>query len=365
MKLLNPGPVTTTQRVRDALLSDDLCHREIEFDQLLRRVISKLEAIYPNDDAYRAVLLTGSGTCAVEAMLASCVSSNDHVLLVANGVYGYRMHDILTRYGKSVTLLDFGLVGEIDCNRVEEELTSAKFTQVALVHHETTIGRLNNLDAMGALCKRHQVGMLVDGVSSFAAENIDFRNDALIAVAATANKCLHGFPGMSFVLVNERYLATTEGNSASLYMDLFNHHKAQKTGKVAFTPAVQVLFALDAAIDEFNELGGQPGRLAHYTKLSSRLRDGLTQAGIVLVVPKAECASMLTAFELPPNLTFELLHQHYKENGFVIYPGQRELYDGIFRMATMGDLSVDDIDEIVGLMAILENTQNVQLIKMV
>jgi 2-aminoethylphosphonate-pyruvate transaminase len=351
MKLLNPGPVTTTEGVQQALLRGDLCHREIESEQLLRSVQDKLEHVYDHcADDYTAVVLTGSGTAAVEAMLASCVGQHDKVLMIANGIYGYRMESILKRHAKRYELLDFGLTGAIDFIEVEEKLRHGEFTQIAFVHNETTVGRLNNIDHILGLCDEYGVQLLVDGVSSFAGEAIDFSSPALLAVAGTANKCVHGFPGISFVLVRTDVLLVMEGNAVSLYLDLFNHWKSQQHGKVAFTPAVQILYALDQALDELANQGGWSARQQRYLQLSTLLREKYRQQGVDLIISENECASMLSAFRLPDGSDFTALHKYYKENGYVIYPGQLNLGESIFRIAVMGDLGVEDVEKLTTLM---------------
>lgn len=351
MKLLNPGPVSTTEGVQRSLLRGDLCHREVESEELLLNVRHKLERVYAScAERFRAVVLTGSGTAAVEAMLSSCVGAQDKVLMIANGIYGYRMESILTRYHKHFETLDFGLTGAIDFIEVEEKLRHGEFTQVAFVHNETTVGRLNNIDHLLGLCDEYGAGLLVDAVSSFGGEAIDFAAPALLALAATANKCLHGFPGISFVLTREEAFETMAGNSPSLYLDLAHHWKSQQHGNVAFTPSVQILYALDQALDELQAQGGWQARYEHYLHLSTQLREQFKQQGIDLIVPESDCASMLTAFRLPDSSDFSALHQHYKDNGYVIYPGQLNLGETIFRMAVMGDLSESDINRLGELM---------------
>ena len=350
MKLLNPGPVSVTEGVRQSLLQPDLCHREVECEQLVGDIRYKLEHIYNSQgDAYRAILLTGSGTLAVESMLASCIGEHDNVLLIANGIYGYRMGDILKRHQKNYQQLDFGLIGEINYDNVQQILAQGQFTHVACVHHETTIGRINNLTPLLELCNQFNVKLLLDTVSSFGGEAIDFANPAIVAAAATANKCLHGYPGIAFVIIRETAIENLENNCGSLYLDLFVHYKNQQYNKVAFTPAVQILYALQAALNELEQQGGWRARHQHYLTLSTALRQGFERAGITLAIPKAHCASMLSAFSLPSGIDFNQLHQRYKDQGYVIYPGQLNLGATIFRIATMGELTLNDMETITSI----------------
>src|SRR4051794_36969746 len=102
VRLLNPGPVTLSQRVRQALLGPDLCHRDLEFTELQTEGRDRLAHVYPGTDStHTAVLLTGSGTAAVEAKIGSLVARDARVLVVENGVYGERMSAILRAQGKT------------------------------------------------------------------------------------------------------------------------------------------------------------------------------------------------------------------------------------------------------------------------
>lgn len=346
MKLLNPGPVSASDFVRKSLLQIDLCHREIEFEQLHYEVQRRIESVYDKSDNHYAVMIGGSGTLAVEAMLASTISQNDKALVLANGVYGCRIEDILKRHSKKFGILNFGLTGKIDFNQVEKELSSNIYTKIILVHHETTTGRLNDLKTLSVLAHKYQVGVLLDAVSSFGAESINFQDDRLLGVASSANKCLHGLPGLSFVLIKKDYISKLKGNACSLYLDLFNHYQNQHNCKVAFTPPVQLFYALKAALIELEKRGGWKNRQHNYQVLSDFLRDKFRQFNIKMVIPENESASMLTAFYIPDWTDYNKLHAYFKKNGYVIYSGQSSLADEIFRIATMGELNINDIDKL-------------------
>src|SRR4051812_4531545 len=207
MILLNPGPVTLTARVKRALAGDDMCHRESEFAELTLDSLRSIENVYDTGGGYSAVMLSGSGTAAVEAMLSTFSSKSRPTLVVCNGVYGERMAAMLARQGKPAIKLIFEWLEPIDVSRVQRELTEhPEIANVAVVHNETTSGRLNDLGPVAALCAKRGVGLLVDAVSSFGGEHLDFATWQPLAVAGTANKCLHGAPGMSFVLAQKKAL---------------------------------------------------------------------------------------------------------------------------------------------------------------
>src|SRR6266568_1208476 len=154
MLLLNPGPVTLTERVRQSLLQPDLCHRESEFFALQDEARQRLLATYGLDpEVWAAVLMTGSGTAAVESMTAALVPANGRLLNLENGVYGDRIAQICAQYGIAHERVIFPWMQPLDLDAITARLDAAKedeqqFTHMAVVHHETTTGRLNDLGAL-------------------------------------------------------------------------------------------------------------------------------------------------------------------------------------------------------------------------
>jgi 2-aminoethylphosphonate-pyruvate transaminase len=226
-------------------------------------------------------------------------------------------------------------------------MAARRFSAVLAVHHETTTGRLNRLDELGALCRAAGVPLLLDAVSSFGAESIDWSGWHVGAVASTANKCLHGVPGVAFVIADRALLHARRGSAPSVYLDLQRYHAEQVTGDSPFTQAVHACFALDEALDELADEGGWRARRDRYRARSNRLRTGLASIGIDALLPASDSASMLTAFRLPQGVTYRALHDRLKDAGYVIYAGQQRLADSIFRIATMGAIQDTDLDRVV------------------
>jgi 2-aminoethylphosphonate-pyruvate transaminase len=352
MKLLNPGPVTLTARVRSALVRGDMCHREEEFATLTKSVLTRLGRLYDDaitsDDPYRAVMITGSGTSAVEAMIGSLVPRGARALVVSNGVYGERAAAMLRAQNKGAHEVRSAWTDAIDLDAVDRALAAEKFSHVIGVHHETTTGRRNDIAALGRLCTTHGVPLLLDAVSSFGGEEIRFAEWNLEACAATANKCLHGVPGIAFVLAKSSVFSARESGATSVYLDLHRYVKEQAAGFSPFTQAVQPLFALDEALDELLEAGGWRARHAHYRALSARVMAGLRELGIEMLLDSPEAySSIMTSYKLPSGVTYARLHDDLKEAGFIIYAGQGHFNGAIFRIAVMGDLGGEDIERLL------------------
>jgi 2-aminoethylphosphonate-pyruvate transaminase len=348
--LLNPGPVTLSERVRRSLLQPDLCHRESEFFDLQEEARDRLLAVYSLDRSqWAAVLLTASGTAAVESMVAALVPKNGRLLVVENGVYGERIALICAQYGISHERIaaDWLRAPDFDAiaARLKNQLKDPAFTHIAVVHHETTTGRLNDLGALSQLCRDHGAELLVDAVSSFGGEAIDFSDAVLSAAAATANKCLHGVPGAAFVIVRRSVLA--KAASRTYYLDLGRLARMQDERNTPFTPAVHAYYALVEALREYDEQGGLRARYRHYAALAEQVRAGLAALGIESLIPADESSVVLRAYRLPPGMSYARLHDALKADGFIIYAGQGNLSKTLFRISTMGNLTAADMDRLL------------------
>ncbi|APR39088.1 2-aminoethylphosphonate aminotransferase [Paraburkholderia sp. SOS3] len=347
MLLLNPGPVTLSARVRNSLLQTDLCHRESEFFDLQDEARARLLQIYGLDPAqWTAVLMTGSGTAAVESMVAALVPGKGKLLVVENGVYGERIAAIATQYQIAQTVIRHEWMQAPDVARIAAALDADRaITHVAAIHHETTTGRLNDLRALAAVCRERGVRLLVDGVSSFGAEAIDFADTTIAAVAATANKCLHGVPGAAFVIVRRDALEVAA--SRTYYLDLGRLARLQDQRNTPFTPSVHAYYALVEALREMADEGGWTARHARYAALAEQVRAGLAARGMASVLPADQSSVVLRAYRLPGGVAYPQLHDALKARGFVIYAGQGGLSAELFRISTMGDIHAPDIERLL------------------
>ena len=185
----------------------------------------------------------------------------------------------------------------------------------------------------------------MDAVSSFGAETLDFDDASLAAAAATANKCLHGVPGVSFVIV--RRGALEQAASRSHYLDLVRLARAQESRDTPFTPAVHAHYALVEALREHAEQGGRKARHERYGVLAGQVHAGLDALGIAAVLPPEESSVVLRSYRLPAGVSYATLHDALKAHGFIIYGGQGNLSQRLFRVSTMGDVTAADIDRLL------------------
>jgi 2-aminoethylphosphonate-pyruvate transaminase len=190
--------------------------------------------------------------------------------------------------------------------------------------------------------------LLLDAVSALGGEELDLVRDGVDLCACTANKCVQGLPGVAFVLVrNEIMAAMQDYPSRSLYLHLPVHWQAHERRSIPFTPSVQAWYALDAALDELLE-ETVAARVQRYRTAAAFLREGFARMGLKFLLPPAYHANSLTSLLLPEGMTYQYLHDGLKERGFVIYEGQGKLQTGIFRVANMGHLTLEDFRRFLG-----------------
>jgi len=344
--LLNPGPVTVSDAVRKALHRGDWSHREPEFAELTRDINARLVRVYREmPKEFEAVMLTGSGTCAVEAMLASFAPHESATLVIANGVSGGRMATMLAAQGKPHYVVSSDWGEPLDVAGVRAELDARpEITHAVTVHHETTTGRLNDLSELGQLCGERDVRLMLDAVGSFGVESIDADGWNVAALAATANKCLQGVPGISFVLARKSMWADGLVSAGSLYLDLAGYYQGQHgSGFSPFTQAVQPAFALLEALRELEEIGGWEQRRSIYRHRAGRIAVTLRELGLQTLLPPQEYSCVLWSWLLPDGDSYERVHKVLRQHGFVIYAGQGDLGERCFRIAHMGDINNDDL----------------------
>jgi 2-aminoethylphosphonate-pyruvate transaminase len=339
--LLNPGPVNVSPRVARALLRGDLCHREHEFSALQRRVRELLcQAFAPQGD-YTAVLLTGSGTAALEAAVASSLHPQRKMLVINNGVYGARMAQMALIHGFDVVELTFPWTSLPDLERIDRALRQDPAIEVvSLVHHETTTGLLNPVAAIGEMVKSYGRVLLIDSISGLGGEEINLAAAGIGLCVGTANKCIQGLPGVSFVLVkNTEMQRMQDFPPRTLYFHLPMLYAHQQRESTPFTPAIQVMYALDEALQELLE-EGVAQRIVRYRTAAHLLRDGLESLGLKCLLPPDLRSNTITSLELPAGFTYEALHDALKARGYVIYAGQGDLAARVFRVANMGHLTI-------------------------
>ena len=351
--LLTPGPLTTTLRTKLAMLKD-WGSWDADFNAVTASIRHSLLSIIHGQDSHVVVPLQGSGTFSVEAAVASLVPRDGHVLVLDNGAYCKRAARLTTLMGRRCTVLGFDEAAPVDALALAKALTADRsITHVILIHCETGAGVLNPLQAVADVCAAHGRGLIVDAMSSFGAIEIDARKTRFDALVAASGKCLEGVPGIGFVFIRKAVLDACAGRSQSLAMDLHDQYEyMEKTTQWRFTPPTHVVVALHEAIAQFEEEGGQPARLARYTRNYETLIAGMAKLGFQPFLNPAIQAPIIVTFHAPadPRYDFKTFYASARARGFILYPGKLTEIE-TFRVGCIGAISHVEIQQAVNAVA--------------
>lgn len=345
--LLNPGPATTTDSVKNAMVVPDICPRELEFGELTLSVRDDLIKIAHGEKNHTAVMLTSSGTGGVEACLTSVIPMNKKVLIINNGAYGERMQAICDAYG--IGHVDYNIPASkpVDLEVLEKMIVTHKseISHVAFIHHETTVGILNPLSEICHMSHKHGLENIVDAMSSFAGMDIDVERDQVDYLVSSSNKCIQGMAGISFVIARLENLKKTAPIKRNFYFNLLtNYEYLQKNKQFLFTPPVQTLYALRQAVTEYFNEGAQ-NRYSRYASMYEIMKKRVRELGFEFLVEEKHHAKLLTAILDPKsaNYSFNEMHDYLFERGFTIYPGKVGSIN-TFRLSNIGEIYPADIE---------------------
>ena len=350
--LLNPGPATTTDSVKSAQVVPDICPREKEFGKIMEFVSKGLTDIVGNNNKYTTILFGGSGTAAVEAIISS-VCDEGTLLVINNGAYGKRICEMAEIYGLNYLEYKSSSSKAIDLSDLEfvikEREKSSHITNLAVIHHETTTGILNDISAIGKICDKYNINLIVDAMSSFAGIPIDMKEMNIKFLASSSNKCIQGMAGISFVIAQKEALYKTKNiKPRNLYLNLYKQYEYFKENyQMRFTPPVQVLYALKQAIAEAQKETIEK-RYERYRECCRILWNGLDEIGLKKLVDEKNSSMLLTSIIEPKDkgYSFESLHNYLYENNITIYPGKVSSKD-TFRIANIGDIYPEDMENVV------------------
>ncbi len=361
-KLLTPGPLTTTDTVKKEMLFDH-CTWDDDYKVITQEIRAKLlKLAHVTEEDYTAVLMQGSGTFGVESVLTSVIGQNEKLLICANGAYGERMEEIAKHAGIDYCIYKERYDKIPDAEKVAQILDEdAKITHVSMVHSETTSGILNDIEAVAKVVKAKGRTMIVDAMSSFGGVDIPVGDWGIDFIISSANKCIQGVPGFSFIIANKEKLEASEGKARSLSLDLYDQWKTmKKDGKWRFTSPTHVVLAFAQALRELEAEGGIEARHKRYVENNQLLIEKMQELGIRPYIDSTHQGPIITTFFYPEDVqfSFEEMYQYIKERGYAIYPGKVTEAD-TFRIGNIGEIYKEDILKVSALIKeFLEQAKN-------
>ncbi len=352
-KLLTPGPLTTTDTVKREMLFDH-CTWDDDYKQITQFIRTQLLALAGTcAPEYTAVLMQGSGSFGVESVLTSVIGKEEKLLIAANGAYGLRMAEICRHAGIAFTLYREDYDKRPDPAVIADYLEKdPDITHVSMVHGETTSGILNDVQAVGEVVKGRGKVFIVDAMSTFGGMEIPVAEWGIDFLISSANKCIQGVPGFSFILARRRLLEAGKGKARSLSLDLYDQWETmEKDGKWRFTSPTHVVLAFARALKELEEEGGIPARNARYKENQRLLSEAFSSLGFRPYLDPAVQGPVITTFYYPENanFTFREMYQYVKDNGYVLYPG-KVMEAETFRVGSIGEIYPEDMEKLRDIM---------------
>nr|QNO53910.1 2-aminoethylphosphonate--pyruvate transaminase [Methanosarcinales archaeon ANME-1 ERB6] len=356
--LMIPGPVPVLPRIREAMTKPMIFHRGDEFGAMYEEIVETLKEIFQTrNDLF---VLSGSGTCAMEAAIGNLVSNETKMVCIANGKFGERFGEIAVRYkADAVTPVNVNVNFEwghsIELEAVKEALENSSSSSsdpkskiVTMVHNETSTGILNPAKEVGKLARKHDAVFVLDCITSIGGDKVPVDELGADIAIVGSQKCMGAPPGLSALSVSEHaWDLICENERRLYYTDLIAYKKSLEKKQTPYTPALPLFFALHEALAVIRE-EGMENRIERHRGMAKAVRDAVTGFGLRLF-PKlnevSDYSNTVTAIEIPVanGITDEQLRGGMRKRGVIVAGGQEKLKGEIFRIATMGNITEREV----------------------
>ncbi len=342
--LMIPGPTPVPESVLLALAKHPIGHRSGEFSSIMADVTANLKWLHQTEND--VLMLTVSGTGAMEAGMINFFSPGDRVLVVHNGKFGERWAEVATAFGLDVQEVTAPWGQPIDPSQVQAALaadTAKAIKGVIVTHSETSTGVINDLEAISKHIQAHGALIIVDAVTSLGAVNVPIDAWGLDVVCSGSQKGFMIPPGLGFVTVSPK--AWTAYKTAKLpryYMDLGKYSKGAAKDTTPFTPPVNLIFALQVAL-QMMKAEGLEHIFARHQRHMHATRAAITAMGLPLYAPEGHGSPAITAVA-PTTVEAEKIRSVMKKKfDIVLAGGQDDLKGKIFRIGHLGFVCDRDI----------------------
>ncbi|HTJ83522.1 MAG TPA: aminotransferase class V-fold PLP-dependent enzyme [Polyangiaceae bacterium] len=292
---------------------------------------------------YEPVLMTGTGSTAMAAVLGSCLEPKEKLLVVRNGAYGDRILEFAKTIGQPVVDMSLEYGARPDLAAIDRLCASGDVDAVAIVYGATSTCSLNPVREVGEITKSRGKKLLVDGVSALFVEPMDLEGWGIDAVMGSCNKGLHSHPNLTMAVVKKELAAELDRiRPRAPSLELGKILKAQKTGSHPYTIDPMSVMMVKAALGALAEEGGVAGRNAIYLARCELLRAAYERLGLTIARWEAmPLSSIGTALEIPAGTSYEELAQRLSTDEveghvFEIYAAQGKLSSKLFRIFHMG-----------------------------
>ena len=348
-----PGPTPCPEEILQAMTKQMINHRGEEFGQILNEVTAKLKILFQTKGD--VVILTGSGTGGLEAVIVNSLSPGDKVLSVSVGVFGERFAAIAEQFGAEVIPLRFEWGKAADADAVRQALQAEpKIKAVLVTHNETSTGVTNDLASISSVVKEFDKLLLVDAISSMSSINLPVDDWHCDVTVTGSQKGWMVPPGLVMVsLSQEGWQAQAKAKMPRFYWDFAKAKSYLEKGQTPWTPAISTIFGLSVSL-EMMLREGLANIIARHARVGQAARDGVKSLGLSLFAEEGYASNTVTAVATPDGLdTKKMLRILREEHRVVLSGGQQRLDGKIFRIGHLGWVNEGDIEAVISALKVV------------
>jgi aspartate aminotransferase-like enzyme len=340
-----PGPVDVAPEVLAAQTRPMLPHRSKDFEELFRRNEERAKQLFYTQ--YRVFQGACSGSGMQEAGIRNFVQQD--VLSCVNGAFAQRWHDVAVANGKSADKLEVEFGEAITPDMLRDALKKKHYEAVSIVHNETSTGVQNPVPE---LCKVVQevspdTLILVDAVSSLAGVKVEMDAWGIDFLLTSSQKCLALPPGLALASASDRAMKKAESvSNRGWYFDLLLMEKHRVKDSTPMTPAMALIFALDVQLDRILEEGLEV-RFARHAAMSKKVQDWSIAHGMEPLAKELYRSRTVVTIKNELKWDISALNKFLQTRGMRIANGYGKIKDLTYRIATMGETTMEDIDKLL------------------
>ncbi|MGQ9818031.1 MAG: pyridoxal-phosphate-dependent aminotransferase family protein [bacterium] len=343
-KLFIPGPTEVREDILQAQAKPMIGHRSKDFSALFEGIVNKIKKAL--DTQNHVIVFTSSGTGIMEGAIRNCVHKD--VLCCVNGAFSDRWAKIAKACGKNVDEIRVDWGKAIKPEMIEDKLKNKKYDAVTLVHNESSTGVRAPIEMIADVMKKYpDTYFLVDTVSSLMGDKIEIDKFGIDVCLTSSQKCFALPPGLAVCTVSQRALERTRTISDRGYYFDFDAmlKRYEKDRQTPTTPAITLLYAMDKQMDKILA-EGMENRYKRHLEMAQYVRDWAKKHFALFPEPGYESVT-LTCVDNTKKISVADLNSELGKRGFQISNGYGDLKEKTFRIAHMGDLTLEEIKELI------------------
>ncbi len=339
--IYTPGPVHMYKETLEIGSHQTPYFRNKEFSKVLVECENTIIELANAPRGSKVVFLAASGTAGMEAAVINFLGKKDKAIVVNGGNFGQRFADICSCH--NVAYEEWNITND-NLENIENSKISRDITHFLVNAHETSVGLLFDLNAIGAFCKKHSLLNIVDAISMFMTDELDMQKHNIDVMIASSHKGLALPPGLTFLVLSPNAIKKIQ-NSSSYYFDLKLYLSNGNRGQTPFTPAVSIILQLQQRLKGVLEKGIE-NEIEHTKKMAEYFRSNLK--GLPLSLFSHHMPNAMTILKVSNQIdALDLVDKLEQESGVVVTPNGGTLKHKVFRVSHMGNMSKEYIDVLI------------------